>query len=110
MSEALPFQIDVDELAALRRGAAAHRILDVREPWEVELCALPESLHIPMGLLPGRLAELPRDALIIVLCHHGVRSAQATQWLRAQGFERTVNLAGGIDAWARVIDRSMDVY
>lgn len=109
-----PAEILVDELAR-RCGAPAAdgtalSVLDVRDPWELEICRLPDSIDIPLALLPDRLATLPRDRMLVVLCHHGMRSRQASHWLRANGIDNAVNLAGGIDAWARQIDPSMRTY
>ena len=106
----LPLEIDVLDLARWRDAGEPHLLVDVREPWEIEICALPDSRLLPMGQVPERLDELPRDQVLVVLCHHGMRSRQVTGWLRAQGFDKAVNLAGGIDAWARVVDRSVPVY
>lgn len=103
-------EIDVETLSQLRDGQEALAILDVREPWETAICAIEGSIRIPLGGLADRLGELPRDRLLVVMCHHGGRSAAATALLRRQGFERAVNLAGGIDAWARRIDPGMGVY
>jgi rhodanese-related sulfurtransferase len=111
---ALPLEIPVEELARRRAATSAEgeglALLDVRDPWEVEICRLPESINIPLALLPGRLDVLPRDGMLVVLCHHGMRSQQATHWLRANGVANAVNLSGGIDAWARVIDPAMRTY
>ncbi|WP_035708481.1 rhodanese-like domain-containing protein [Niveispirillum irakense] len=101
--------IQVEDLA-VRVEQGDITLLDVREGWEVELCAIDGSLHIPLGQLLASVSSLPRDRDLAVLCHHGMRSAHATAWLRAQGFDRAVNIAGGIDAWARRIDPSMKVY
>lgn len=103
-------EMTVEEWADRLRGNDGVVVLDVREPWEVELCRIGESLHIPLGQLPSAVTVLPRDRDIAVLCHHGMRSAHATSWLRTQGFDRAINLAGGIDAWARRIDPTMKVY
>lgn len=84
-------------------------LLDVREDWERQVAAIPESVHIPLGELPGRLAELPETG-IIVYCHHGGRSLQAALWLEQQGFDDVANLDGGIDAWSRSIDDSIPRY
>jgi rhodanese-related sulfurtransferase len=65
---------------------------------------------VPLAQLPATAATLPRDRMLVVLCHHGMRSAQATSWLRRQGFDKAVNLAGGIDAWAREIDPAVPTY
>jgi rhodanese-related sulfurtransferase len=111
---ALPLEIPVDELARRRAAVPIEgdglALLDVREPWEVEICRLPGSINIPLAQLPGRVDVLPRDGMLVVLCHHGMRSQQATHWLRANGIANAVNLAGGIDAWARVIDPGMRTY
>ncbi|MHB1515804.1 MAG: rhodanese-like domain-containing protein [Acidiferrobacteraceae bacterium] len=85
-------------------------VLDVREPWEYALCKLPDSHHIPMREIPQRLAELPAEGEIVVLCHHGVRSLQVATFLERQGFSQLYNLTGGVDAWARDVDPGMAVY
>lgn len=85
-------------------------ILDVREGWEVQHCALPRTTHIPMGQIPDRITELQTDQEIVVVCHHGVRSHHVAQFLEQQGFTRLYNLRGGIDAWAREIDPTMATY
>jgi rhodanese-related sulfurtransferase len=108
MAAAPSFEISVDDLAQRRGETVA--VLDVREAWELDICRLPKSLCIPLASLPGRLEELPRDGTLVVVCHHGMRSAHAVQWLRTNGFPHAVNLAGGIDAWARQIDPAMRTY
>ena len=84
-------------------------LLDVREPWEVELAKIPGSLTIPMRSIPRRIDELP-NAPIVVICHHGVRSAQTARFLLEAGFEQVYNLKGGIEAWATEIDPQMAHY
>ncbi len=108
-TRALPFAIDAAALAHWRTHAAC-RLLDVREAWELEICGFDEALHIPLAELPARLDEVPRDAPVVVVCHHGARSAHATVFLRASGVDRAVNLDGGIDSWARTVDGAMAVY
>jgi rhodanese-related sulfurtransferase len=85
-------------------------VLDVREPEELALAAFPDAAHIPMGDIPSRLTELDPDRETIVLCHHGVRSAQVAMYLARMGFERVINLAGGIDAWSLEADPAMPRY
>lgn len=86
-------------------------LLDVREPWEAGLCAFPGSRLIPMGDVPSRAhQELDPDTHIVVVCHRGQRSLSVALWLREQGFEQAQSLAGGIDAWARMVDPSMARY
>lgn len=110
-----PPQMTVEQLKAmmdagqLQRGEAI--VLDVREPHELAISALPGPgvVHMPMQTVPARLAELPRDRPIAVLCRVGGRSAQVTAYLRRQGFDAT-NIAGGINAWAARIDPSLKPY
>lgn len=85
-------------------------ILDVREEWELRLCALPGTLHIPMGQIPSRIGDLDRHDEIVVVCHHGIRSAHMIRFLEGLGFTRLINLHGGLDAWAREIDPIMHKY
>ena len=102
--------LSVGDFAALRARAEPYALLDVREPWEVALGALPEALVIPMNELPDRLDALPADRPLVVLCHHGQRSGHVTAWLRRLGYDNAVNLEGGIDAWARTVDPAMATY
>ena len=85
-------------------------ILDVREDWETERCKIQGSLHIALNELPQRVQELSKDVPLVVLCHHGMRSLRAVIWLRGQGYDNAVNLEGGIDGWARQVDRGMGTY
>jgi rhodanese-related sulfurtransferase len=85
-------------------------LLDVREHWEYALCALAGSVHVPMREIPARLGEFDRSRPIVCVCHHGVRSLQVAMFLEHRGFESVFNLSGGIDAWAREVDRSMATY
>ncbi len=103
-----PLEIDVATAAAQVRAGAL--LLDVREAFEVQICAVPGSRHIPMRQIPESLPDLPRDQPILVLCHHGGRSARVSQFLRAQGFDQVTNVAGGIDAWAEQVDPGLARY
>jgi len=85
-------------------------LVDVRDEWETKLCRLDNALHIPMEELEFRTEELNQQDEIVVYCHHGVRSAAVADYLRGLGFGRVRNLAGGLDAWAASIDRSMRRY
>lgn len=104
------YDIDVGALADMRSRGAHHTVLDVREPDEVAICAIEGSLSVPMQDIPERLDALPRSNPLVVLCHHGGRSRMVTEFLRNNGFDNAVNLAGGIDAWARSIDPRMSRY
>jgi len=85
-------------------------ILDVREGWELRICALPDAVHIPMGQIPARADELDPDRETVVVCHHGVRSLRVVHFLESRGFNNLYNLSGGVDAWAREIDPAMHTY
>ncbi len=85
-------------------------VLDVREAWEVELASIPGATHIPMGDIPSRLSELDPERATVVICHHGVRSAQVAVYLAGQGFERVANLSGGIDGWSLAVDPRVARY
>lgn len=106
----LPFDIDVQTLARLRGSGEALTVVDIREPWETDICLIEGSRRIPMRTLPERVTELPEEGLLVVVCHHGARSAQATAWLRSRGVEQAVNLQGGIEAWALSIEPDMARY
>ena len=85
-------------------------LLDVREPWEFELCHIAGARPMPMGSVPVRLAELDPAAETVVICHHGGRSAQVGMFLERQGFGNVINLSGGVAAWARQVDPGMAQY
>jgi sulfur-carrier protein adenylyltransferase/sulfurtransferase len=85
-------------------------LLDVRNPYEHQLCRLPDCVLIPLHELPDRLGELDSEATIVAYCHGGMRSEQAVGFLRDQGFRHAVNLAGGIDAWSLEVDPSVPRY
>jgi len=94
-----------------RAGAApAPLLVDIREEWELAIARLEQAVHIPMGELPDRMAELPRDRDIVLLCRSGMRSAQVTRFLEREGYQRVWNLAGGILAWSERLDPSLTPY
>jgi adenylyltransferase/sulfurtransferase len=84
-------------------------LLDVREEWELKVASVPGIVHIPMGEVPNRIAELDRNTEIIVLCRSGRRSLDIAKFLQQHDF-RTVNLAGGILAWSHDVDPSIPTY
>jgi len=85
-------------------------IVDVREPEEIAIAAFPSAKHIPMGDVPSRLSELDPDTETVVVCHHGIRSAQVAAYLARMGFEHVLNLIGGIDEWSETVDPSVPRY
>ena len=85
-------------------------LLDVREPWEDELCRISGSVLVPLAELPSRLGELDPGAAIVAICHKGARSLQAALFLRGNGFANARSLRGGLDAWAVSVDPGMTRY
>lgn len=78
-------------------------LLDVREPWELDVCRIQGVQPMPMRSVPARYMELKCDAELVVVCHHGARSYQVAMFLEHQGFTSIYNLYGGMAAWAQVV-------
>ncbi len=102
-------EITPEELKARLEAGERPLVLDVREPWEHAICALPGARLVPMEELELRVDELPAGAEVVVYCHHGIRSAAVVQWLRAQDIP-AVNLRGGIDAWTHQVEPTLRRY
>ena len=99
------------EFIERRAHGTAMTLLDVREDWEIQVAAVPtESMHIPMGQVPARLAELDPSLDTVVICRSGGRSMEVARFLERRGFASVYNLAGGILAWSRDIDPSIPPY
>jgi len=86
------------------------KLLDVREPHELQISALPGAINIPLGTLAARLSELDSAEDMIVFCKAGTRSARALELLVTAGFKKVKNLKGGINAWAQEVDKSLPLY
>jgi rhodanese-related sulfurtransferase len=108
----MPAEIAPTELARRLAAGEVTYLLDVREPWEHARAALPQSVLVPLGELPTRHRALdpPADALVVTICHHGVRSLDAAAFLTVQGWTNVASLAGGIDAWSRLVDPATPRY
>jgi rhodanese-related sulfurtransferase len=104
-------QIQPTELQALISSGRPVLLVDVRQPEEHAFCALPDSVLIPLGELMGRVEEVqpPEGALVVVYCHHGVRSLSGAAILQRAGVE-AVSLAGGIDRWSQTVDPGVPRY
>jgi rhodanese-related sulfurtransferase len=98
-----------DLKARLDRGEKLH-LVDVREPWEYDLCRIEGAKHVPLGSLAASLQTLPDVDEVICYCHHGMRSLDAATWLRFQGIERAKSLAGGIERWSLDVDPNVPRY
>jgi adenylyltransferase/sulfurtransferase len=98
------------ELAARLREGDALQLVDVREDFEREICALPGAIPLPLGEVAARLGELDRGRETVVFCKSGRRSQTAMGHLTAGGFTNVRNLEGGILAWAREVEPAMRTY
>jgi rhodanese-related sulfurtransferase len=94
-------EIDSMELEGQLSSGKEVILLDIRSAAEIERGILPASQHLPMHLLPVRMAEFPKDKDIILYCHSGARSYNACRYLMQQGFQNVINLRGGILDWAK---------
>ena len=103
-------ETSVEALHALLLGGGDVQLVDVRDDWEVAVASLPGAIHIPLPHLPNNLDNLDADRPVVLLCHHGMRSLQAAIWMRQQGYESATSVAGGIDAWSRLIDPTVPTY
>ncbi|MCE2863802.1 MAG: hypothetical protein RIR76_1708 [Verrucomicrobiota bacterium] len=107
----IPLEISAREAHALRQSNPdGTLIIDVREPYELAICRVAGAEHIPMRQIPERLADLPRDRHLLILCHAGGRSLRVTEFLRARGLPSVTNIGGGISAWAEEVDPALARY
>jgi molybdopterin/thiamine biosynthesis adenylyltransferase/rhodanese-related sulfurtransferase len=107
----IPLEMSAREAHALRQSNPdGTLIVDVREPYELAICRLPDAEHIPMRQIPERLDDLPRDRHLLILCHAGARSMRVTEFLRARGLTSVTNIGGGISAWAEEVDPTLARY
>lgn len=111
-------EISAREVNEKRQSGESFVWLDVREPWETRRVAVkdPGIVFTPLNeIAERRLDALPpealeKDALIVIQCHTGVRSAQVAAWLRQQGWTNAFSLAGGVEAWANDVDPGIGRY
>ncbi|ACC84053.1 MAG: rhodanese-like domain-containing protein [Nostoc sp.] len=108
-------QISVEELAQrLSSGDGSIQLVDVREPEELAIANIEGFVNLPLSQFAEWGHEIPTlfnpQAETLVLCHHGIRSAQMCQWLIAQGFTNVQNISGGIDAYSILVDHSIPQY
>jgi rhodanese-related sulfurtransferase len=85
-------------------------LVDVREPHEYAVCHIEGSVLIPMGTIPANLQKLDVDEDVVCFCHHGMRSLDVANWLRAQGVKTAKSMSGGIDRWSIEIDPKVPRY
>jgi adenylyltransferase/sulfurtransferase len=103
--------LQIDPREVKRRLDAGEQLLlvDVREPWEFDICRI-AGAKLPLGSLPSNLPVFEQAGEVVIYCHHGMRSLDATAWLRQQGVECARSMAGGIERWSREIDSAVPRY
>lgn len=113
-SQPIP-QISVEDLATLMAsGTESLQLVDVREPQEVAIASLQGFENLPLSEFAEWSSDIHSrfdpDTETIVICHHGIRSAQMCQWLLSNGFTSVKNVAGGIDAYSMLVDPTVPRY
>ena len=104
-------QIQPTELKRMLDTGVPVVLLDVRQPEEHAFCSLPGSVLIPLGELANRASEVHAgEAIVVVYCHHGVRSLSGAAILNRAGLPNVASLAGGIDLWSQSIDPAVPRY
>lgn len=103
-------QLSAQELAERLKSDNKPTVLDVREQWEYDIAHIPSSRLVPLSELQMTVATLDKNDDFVVMCHSGMRSEMAAQWMQAQGFSRVANLAGGIESWSLTVDPSTPRY
>lgn len=93
-------EIEVTELAKLKESNENIRVIDIRQPAELNSGIIPGAEALPMHTIPLRMSELDREEKLIMVCRSGARSAQACMFLQQQGYDKVYNLRGGMTAWA----------
>ena len=93
-------EIEVTELAQLKESGETLRVIDIRQPAELNSGIIPGAEALPMHIIPLRINELKRDEKLVMVCRSGARSAQACMFLQQQGYDNVFNLRGGMMAWA----------
>ncbi len=109
----LPYEISPQDAKSKLDAGEKVVLIDVREPGEHQICRIDGARLMPMNTVPQRVQELEAladEALLVVYCHHGIRSLNTVSWLRKQGVANCVSMSGGIEVWSRVIDPEVPRY
>lgn len=112
MNTAQPAEISVTELKKRLDAGEELFILDIREPHELQVAAINHTAHIPMGELPSRFEELAdlKEKEFVVMCRSGARSQRCVDFLQSRGYQKALNLSGGILAWSDLVDPTVPKY
>ncbi len=103
-------EITPAECDTLLKGDAGPQLIDVREPWEFATARVEGAQLMPLGGILEWALTLDKASVLVVMCHHGARSAMACQYLQSLGFSHVQNLAGGINAWSLTVDPKIPRY
>ena len=103
-------QISAKQLMLKLQASVKPFLVDVRELDEFEFACIEGSLHIPLNQIPQRINEIDSSKACVLICHHGVRSQQAGEFLVHSGLTNIYNLTGGIDAWSIECDNTVPRY
>ncbi|MBL8174906.1 MAG: rhodanese [Bryobacterales bacterium] len=109
----LPYEITPREVKGLMDSGARVLLLDVREPFEHAIGSIDGAHLVPMNTVPARLQSIESaadEALVVVYCHHGMRSLSVVNWLRQQGVDNCQSMSGGIDLWSLEVDTAVARY
>ena len=109
----MPLEVSPQDASFRLGGDSKAVMIDVREPEEFALARIDGAVLIPMQSISAELQKLESwsdEQDILFICHHGVRSLQVVNWLRAQGLENVYSVAGGIDRWSREVDADVPRY
>ena len=85
-------------------------LLDVRQPWEYEVCKIENSVLLPMSQITAKYNSLDFERETVVICHHGIRSRRVGRYLEEAGFSNIINLSCGVAQWAQTVDKDMPTY
>jgi rhodanese-related sulfurtransferase len=85
-------------------------LLDVRQPWEFDVCKIKNSILVPMSQIPAEIETLDLTRETVIICHHGIRSRSVGRYLEQAGFNNIINLSGGVAQWAKTVDSGMATY
>jgi len=103
-------EITAQDLAEKLKSPSPPLLIDVREPREFRFCRIEGAALKPLGEIERWAQELDPNTEIVLQCHTGVRSGQATAYLKSLGFQQVANLRGGIDAWSVLVDQDVPRY
>ena len=109
----LPLETTAGDVKRRLDAGEALQLIDVREPFEHQIARIEKSELIPMNTVPAALQQIERksdDGVLIVFCHHGMRSLSVVNWLREQGVTNCQSMSGGIDRWSTEVDPSVPRY